>query len=102
MTNEWTMSAESTPMIAVTAWNRPMPPSMREREFRRAPATDAANAALARTKAERTRSEPSAAMTVGGSADGRCRRARRFVLGWALGCHVVGVKAVRAEASGQH
>ena len=41
------MMAEATSIIAVTAWNRPMPPSMSDALPRRAPAIDAANAPLA-------------------------------------------------------
>ena len=41
------MIAESTPVMAVTVWKSPMPPSISDRWPRRAPAREAANAPAA-------------------------------------------------------
>ena len=59
MTNAWTRIADATRSIAVTVWNRPVPPAMSDGRCRRAPAIDAANAPLARTNAARIRNVPS-------------------------------------------
>ncbi len=61
-TNAWTMTAEASSISAVTTWKRAVPPSTSVCRPRRAPAIDAANAPLARTKAARIANEPSEAM----------------------------------------
>ena len=56
------MIAETTSANAVTVWNSATPALVRRVSRRRAPATDAANAAAARTNAVRMISVPSEAI----------------------------------------